>query len=456
MVEDDSRYQAFEAQIHRLVNYDTLTGLPNLAYIDELVRHAIASAQARASGFAMIVINLDDFRLVHEGFGRAMGDDTLRNISVALTNLVGEHNAIARVGLDEFMVILSDTTESVDAAEVAQRLLESIANTCNLIGQDVQITASAGIAMYPNHGDNFETLLRNATAAVREAKFKCRGGWSIHRAEVEQRAKNRLRLTSNLRHAIKYHELSLYYQPQYETGDGRPCGVEALARWFRPDGESIAPDVFIPHAEQTGLISALGSWVLQEACATVAPWHTAGEPPPVLCVNVSAHQVNQKFLETLSSTLQSTGFPAARLELEITESVLIADVDATLDCLAQWKRLGVRIALDDFGTGFSSLSYLSRLPLDRLKMDKSLIRRMTSDPKTAAIVRSVISLGKDIGFEVLAEGVETEEQFGMLSQLGCQQVQGYLCTPPARASEARCLLGIEWGARRTIGSFHAN
>jgi len=456
VIESDSRCEAFEARIHRLVHYDTLTGVPNLAYIDELVRDAIGFAAARTTGFAMVLIKPDDFGLVHEGFGRATSNDTLRNITAALTKVVGDADSVARIGVDEFLVILPGVTDSGYAAQVAQRLLESIANSCDLAGQDVQITASAGITIYPIHGADFETLLCNANVALREAQVKCRGGWHIHSGEGEQRAKKRLRLTTNLRHAIKQHELSLHYQPQFEVRNGRPCGVEALARWTRADGESVAPDIFIPHAEQTGLISALGSWVLQEACATVALWHAANEEPPVLCVNVSAHQVSHAFLEILSRALERTAFPAARLELEITESVLIDDAESTLEWLAQWKRLGVRIALDDFGTGFSSLSYLSRLPLDRLKVDKSLVQRMTSDPKTAAIVRSVILLGKDIGFAVLAEGVETEEQFELLRDMGCQQVQGYLCTPPACATKARSLMASRWGARRALRSIHAN
>jgi diguanylate cyclase len=269
------------------------------------------------------------------------------------------------------------------------------------------------------------------------------------------RSRQYLSPTVRLRNAIERHELSLHYQPQYRTRDGQQCGVEALARWFLPQGESIAPTVFVRAAEKNGLIGALGSWVLHEACRTVATWNRRGENAPVLCVNVSPRQISREFCAVLASTLERTGLPAAQLELEITEGILIDHPARALDCLAQWKQLGVRIALDDFGTGYSSLSYLSRLPVDRIKIDKSLIQRMISDSKTAAIVRAVISLGADLGFAVLAEGVESEAQLAMLNGMGCQQVQGYLLAPPAGADEAKALLASIWGKRPILNSYPA-
>ena len=260
-------------------------------------------------------------------------------------------------------------------------------------------------------------------------------------------------LPARLRNAIEHDELSVHYQPQYETLGGRQCGVEALARWFLPTGKLILPTTFIPAAEKNGLIASLGAWVLREACTTVAAWHRCGEGLPILCVNVSPRQISPEFCAVLVSTLEQTGFPAAQLELEITEGILIQRPAMALRCLAQWKRLGVRIALDDFGTGFSSLSYLSRLPVDRIKIDKSLIHRMIHDPKTAAIVRAVISLGSDLGFAVLAEGVESEAQLTMLSGMGCQQVQGYLLALPVCADEAKTLLASTWGRRETPRHF---
>jgi diguanylate cyclase len=256
--------------------------------------------------------------------------------------------------------------------------------------------------------------------------------------------------TARLREAIEQDELSLHYQPQYRSVDGRACGVEALARWFPSDGPPVAPIVFIKQAEQAGLISALGQWVLKEACRTAVAWHLPEADPPILCVNVSPQQICAEFSGTLSHILESTGLPASRLELEITEGILIKNPEFALQRLAQWKHLGVRIALDDFGTGYSSLSYLSRLPVDRLKIDRSLIQRVITDSKTGAIVRALISMGNDLGFDVLAEGVETEAQFEMLQRMGCQQMQGYLLARPVPSREVETLLTRRWGARRAL------
>ena len=265
-------------------------------------------------------------------------------------------------------------------------------------------------------------------------------------AAIEDPRKSVL-FTARLRRAIEWDELSLHYQPQYRSLDGRPCGVEALARWFPRNGPPIAPTVFIKQAEQAGLISVLGQWVLKEACKTAMSWRLPGEEPPILCVNVSPHQICPGFFGILAQVLESTGYPASHLELEITEGILIENPELALQQLAQWKLLGVRIALDDFGTGYSSLSYLSRLPVDRLKIDRSLIQRVITDSKTAAIVRALISLGEDLGFAVLAEGVETEAQFELLVRMGCSQMQGYLLTRPVPACQVETLLKRRWGER---------
>jgi len=443
--------RAFEARIHQLSHYDTLTGLPNLASMKNVGRGAARRARRDGSGFAVVIVNLDGFRLVDEGFGRALGDEVLRSVSAALSATAREGSTVARIGPDEFLIILDELTEPAPITVLVQRLLDAVATPRRVGRNDLQITASAGIALYPHDGTAFETLLRNASAAMREAKTRTHGGGlRFHSGDVERLAQQRLRLESGLRNAIQHHELVLHYQPQFDIRTGRACGVEALARWFQPDGEAISPEVFIPLAEQTGLIAALGAWVLQDACATVAAWPRPGEPPPILCVNVSAQQICREFTAVVARAVELSRFPPERLELEITESVLIGNAELALDCLAHLKGLGVRIAVDDFGTGYSSLSYLSRLPVDRLKLDKTLIQNMMREPKSAAIVRAVISLGQELGFAVLAEGVETEEQFQTLCAMGCQQVQGYLLARPTSAAEARALLERRWGTRRTF------
>jgi EAL domain-containing protein (putative c-di-GMP-specific phosphodiesterase class I) len=247
--------------------------------------------------------------------------------------------------------------------------------------------------------------------------------------------------------AVKQRELKVHFQPQYEVDFGQGCGVEALARWTLPDGEDVSPTIFIPLAERISMIWPLGAWVLQTACETVARWGIVGGQAPVLSVNVSTHQINERFTGVIDRVLKSTGLPPAQLELEITESALIADADLAAACCEEWRALGVHLAVDDFGIGYSSLNYLARLPVNRLKLDKSFAQRVTFEKKTAAIVSSVLALGKEMDMAVVVEGVETEEQFALLERLGCRQVQGYLLAKPLPAAEARELLLIPWGTR---------
>jgi diguanylate cyclase len=258
----------------------------------------------------------------------------------------------------------------------------------------------------------------------------------------------RLPLDILLSEAVMRRELMVHFQAQYEVDGGRGCGVEALARWTLRDGEEISPTVFIPIAERTSLICRLGAWVLEEACETVAAWGAPGGKAPTLSVNVSTHQINDEFCGTIARIVGRTGFAAERLELEITESALIADADSAIESLERCRALGVHIAIDDFGTGYSSLCYLSRLPVDRLKLDKSFVHRMTYEKKTAAIVKSVLALGAEMDITVLAEGIETERQFAMLQDWGCKQVQGFLFAKPAPAVEAHALLMMPFGARQ--------
>jgi EAL domain-containing protein (putative c-di-GMP-specific phosphodiesterase class I) len=252
-------------------------------------------------------------------------------------------------------------------------------------------------------------------------------------------------LELGLAEALRLNSLGVEYQPQFDLNSGRGCGVEALARWTRSTGESVAPSVFIPLAERAGMIHALGAWILQSACATASAWRNRGSRPTTLSVNVSALQIDEQFSTVIERALELSRFPANRLELEITESALIANPALTIEYLEEWKQLGVRIALDDFGTGYSSLSYLTRLPVDRLKLDRSLVHRMTLDRKSAAVMRSMVSLGAELDMEVIAEGVETEVQQQMLKDLGCPQVQGYLLGRPMPAEQAQAVLGRPWG-----------
>jgi diguanylate cyclase (GGDEF)-like protein len=428
-------------------NPDALTGLPTLTYLAGMFRRLIRRAQRSHHALTLVSFNIDEFRSVCEAYGREEGDKAIKSVASVLRAEVGPNVIIVRAGTSKFIVVLTGLTHATGATQLVQRILDAIARPRNVGGQDLRITASAGIAAFPNDGDDYETLLRNSNAAMHESNSQSQGSLRFHSGNVALHAKRRLRLRMDLSHAIESGELTLHYQPQFEVRSGRVCGVEALARWFRANGDTIEPSVFIPLAEQTGLISALGAWVLQEACETVAGWHIPGEPAPTLCVNVSTHQIDDGMCAVIRRVVEQARFPAEQLELEITEGSPMRNPEAALECLRQWKELGVRIAIDDFGAGYSSLGYLSRLPVDRLKLDKSLIRRLTTERKDAVIVRSIIAMGKDLGVSVIAEGVETEQQLQMLQELGCLQVQGYLLARPGPPESVQALLMSRWGTR---------
>jgi diguanylate cyclase (GGDEF)-like protein len=429
------------------VNHDALTGLPNLAYLTGIFRSLIRRARRSHHAFALISLDLDEFRSVCEAYGSDEGDEAIKNIASILRAELDPHAIVVRAGSSKFIVVMPGLASATDPIEPVRQILDAIAKPRNVGGQDLRLTASAGIAIFPIDGADYETLLRNSNAAMHESNARGQGGLQCYSGNAALDAKRRLRLRMDLCRAVENSELTLHYQPQFEVHGGRSCGIEVLARWFRINGDAVEPRVFIPLAEQTGLIGALGAWVLEQACETAAWWHVPGELPPTLCVNVSTHQIDENMCAVIRRAVERARFPPERLELEITEGSLMRNPEAVLGCLRQWKDLGVRIAIDDFGTGYSSLSYLSRLPVDRLKLDRSLIHNLTTTRKDEAIVRSIIALGKDLDVSVIAEGVETEEQFRMLRDLGCLQVQGYLLARPVPPQDVQSLLMSRWGMR---------
>jgi diguanylate cyclase (GGDEF)-like protein/PAS domain S-box-containing protein len=456
---------AFEERIHRLRHFDAVTGLPTLQHVRQSVDHLIAQCRGGRGAVALITLNLDGFRLVDEGFGRAAGDEVLKSISLQLRAAAPERDVVARICADEFLVTLSSMVEHHDLSEEVQRLLNMIAAPRLVAGQTLRMSASAGIAIFPTHGGTFEALLGRSHAAMCQAKTKCHGGLQLSTGNVQQLALGHLRLETDLRDAIGEKALTLHYQPQCDIRSGRVCGVEALARWTSKSGQVIAPNVFVPLAEQSGLIGPLGAWVLHEACTAAPSLGGNGTEPLMLCVNVSSLQLGAELTTTVTRILASTNFPASRLEFELTETALLIHPEFSIKCLMELKQLGVRIALDDFGTGYSSLSYLSRLPVDRLKIDQTLIKHISADVKTAAIVRTIITLGKELGLLVIAEGVETMQQLEMLERFGCEQAQGYLLGMPLPQKEATAALLEKSIARavqhplmdqRTFVGAHAN
>jgi len=426
--------------------HDALTGLPFLTQVAGLISRLIAEAETRRQALAVVSFDLDGFQSLCEDYGRASADEVLKSAASMMSTMACPHAVVVRHGEHGFTVVLAGLSSAAETAICVQQVLDAIA-VPRQVGEDtLRIAASAGVAMFPKDGENLDTLSRNAREAMRESKMKCPGALRFHSGNAGIVTRRRLRLQSDLRRAIENNELTLFYQPQFEIADGRSCGVEVLTRWFR--GKNVVdPRVFIALAEQTQLITTLGSWVLQEACVTAQAWRTRGKKPMRLCVNVSPHQLDEAFPSVLQDVLDKTGFPPERLELEITESALIANADFIIDCFHQLKAIGVRIAIDDFGTGYSSLGYLSRLPVDRLKLDKSLIHNLTTQWKDVAILRAIIAMGHELAIEVIAEGVETEQQLQVLRQLGCPQAQGYLLARPAPAGEAHEMLARRWGSR---------
>ncbi len=402
---------------HRLAYFDSRTGRPTRVHIDGLIRSMSARARGRRTAFALVAAGLNPDQSSAEACVAALCRGSL-TINSDLLSAATCYGSVARISADEFLLVLPSLACPADAAITVQGILDSI-HIVEDVSLGVPDLKSAPPIRHRSHTES-----RAAAANIAAAPL-----------EIE------------LGDALQRRALSVQYQPQYELKTGRGCGVEALARWVLSTGEIIPPSVFIPVAERAGMIRELGAWVLQSACEAAVGWYGRPRTLETLSVNVSALQIDRDFCSVIGRTLKRYGFPANQLELEITESALIANTDLTIEYLQDWKRLGVRIAVDDFGTGYSSLSYLSRLPIDRLKLDQSLVHMMTQNSKSAAVMRSVVLLGAELGIDVIAEGVETEVQFQMLADLGCPRVQGYLLGRPMPASQARVVLGKTWGNR---------
>jgi len=435
--------KTFEAQIYRLAHHDPVTGLPNRSMLGDRATQALVHARRSGRSAAILALHVDNFGLVSEGLGHATGEGLLAEIGARIRAAVRDGDTVARIAADEFAVLLADLARTEDAHTVARKILAALAPPLSVGDLRVRVTASIGAAVHPGDGEDFDSLMRNAGAAVRRVAAQTRGGFQFYASGMTEESQGRLAMETGLQGALERRELVLYYQPQYDIRSQKLLGVEALMRWFVADGSMIPPTRFIPVAEESGLIRALGEWALAEACSSVLGWADGDAPPVRVAVNVSPHQLSVSgFAETVERVLETTGFPPGMLEIEITEGALMGGGGAPEAALRQVKALGVNVSVDDFGTGYSSLSYLSRLPIDRLKVDRSFVRRMGADSRDAAIVRTIISLGHGLGLSVVAEGVETREQLAMLADMGCDEAQGYLFSQPATGETIRGLLGI--------------
>lgn len=421
----------YESQIRYLANYDALTGLPNRSLLQDRTLQAIGHSQRTNSPLAMLVLDIDRFTLINESFGEAIGDHVLREVSARMQRAVREGDTIARLSADAFVVLLTDLERPNDALTLANKITDAIGIPMQIEGREFQISATAGISIFPRDGEDMDTLLRNANSALHRAKSQRRGGSQFYNAAMTDEAINRIEAEANVRSALRRNELVLYYQPQFDVHTRRLTGVEALLRWVHPGRGIVPPVQLIPIAEEIGLMPLIGDWVLQTACAQAVAWDKAGYEPIRMCVNVSVSQLHAgNLVERVQWILKTTGLPASRLELEITESGLMENVAESTKVLEQLKELGLYLAIDDFGTGYSSLSYLSRLPIDRLKIDQSFIARMMADKNDHEIVQAVLSLAQVLELDVIAEGVETEDQLAFLVTKGCPEAQGYLISRP--------------------------
>ena len=428
---DLSPIRRSQEQLDYLAHHDALTGLPNRTSLDEFLEHELHHASRSGEQLAVLFLDLDRFKHINDSLGHAVGDELLRGVAARLRERLRDEDLVARIGGDEFVLVLREVGRETDAGHVAQKLMECLQEPIRIEGHEVHVTASIGIALYPRDGETAEHLLRNADAAMYRAKEEGRNTYRFYTEELTRRAMDRVLIESRLRHAIARHELFLEYQPQVSLTDGRLLGVEALVRWNDPERGLVPPGDFISQAEESALIHELGRWVLEESCRQAARWREEGFAFERLAVNVSVLELRrERFVDEVKTLLGRFGLPTGILELEVTESALMHEIELAAGMMEALRDLGVHLAIDDFGTGYSSLYYLKRLPVNRLKIDRSFVRDMPEDPNDVAIARAIVALGHSLGLGVIAEGVETEAQARLLLEAGCYEAQGYLYGRP--------------------------
>ena len=431
--EDITQRRQAEAQITYLAHHDGLTGLVNRRFFNDQIRPALARADRQNRRIAALCLDLDGFKDVNDSLGHTIGDALLREVGVRIKENAREGDIVARLGGDEFAVLQTDVESPEQTASLAERLIERISRPYLIDGCEIAISASIGIATSPLEGRMSDDLIKNADMALHRAKEEGRHTFRFFEADMDAARKGRRAFEADLRKALAQGEFEIFYQPIVDVRKLQVSGFEALIRWNHPVRGRVSPAEFIPVAEEVGLISSIGEWVLHNACARAMTW--PGQL--TVAINLSPAQFQSSLLDMVKAALASSGLPTARLELEITESVLLRETDATLTILHDLRALGIRIAMDDFGTGYSSLSYLRSFPFDKIKIDQSFVRELSTRPDCIKIVGSIAALASSLGMVTTAEGVETAEQFEQLRRVGCDQVQGYLFDRPAPADQLR-------------------
>lgn len=425
-----------EERIHHLAYYDALTGLPNRSLFTKLVDQALTVAQRSKAHGCLLFIDLNRFKLINDTLGRAVGDELLCEAARRFRSVLRDQDLVARLSGDEFAVGLFDIGQHYEASRVAHKLLSALNAPFLIAGHDLRVGGSIGISVYPQDGGDAETLLRLADIAMYRAKQGAAAEGdpvAFYSQDMNQGMQERMRIESGLRHALGNGELLLHYQPKFDIGSNEIIGAEALVRWCHPERGLVPPAEFIPLAEATGLVVQVGEWVLEAACAQAQAWKARGLPPIRLAVNVSAREFTSALPGRVRGTLARYGLEPSWLELEITESTLMHNIDRVIGIMDRITAMGVTLSLDDFGTGYSSLSYLKRFPIDTLKIDRSFTTGLPGDANDCAIASTIISIARQLKHKVIAEGVETPEQLAFLRQAGCDEVQGYLFSRPLPA-----------------------
>jgi diguanylate cyclase (GGDEF)-like protein len=429
-----ARRARYLQEIFKLAQHDALTGLPNRTLFHDRLLQALAHAERERTQLAVFFLDLDRFKHINDSLGHTVGDRLLQEVARRLQATMRKEDTIARMGGDEFIILMQELHQEQDAAHMAEKLLNALASTFEIDGRAFYISASIGVSMYPRDAAQPDALVANADVAMYRAKHRGRNRYEFYSEELTIASKERLELEADLRHALQEGMLEVHYQPQVDLLGGRVIGAEALCRWKHPERGEVPPGSFIPIAEDAGLIGELGEWVLRQACRQARRWQDDGAGLKSISVNVASQQIQRGgFVETVQRVLEETNLAPERLELEVTEGVIMEQAESAIDTLIELSRIGVTLSIDDFGTGYSSLAYLKRLPIHKLKIDRSFIRDLPDDEEDIAITRAIVALANSLVLPVIAEGVETEAQRAFLQELGCQQAQGYLYGRPVPA-----------------------
>jgi diguanylate cyclase (GGDEF)-like protein/PAS domain S-box-containing protein len=445
---DVSTSRALSQRLVHLAQHDSLTDLPNRDLLNERLTQAIATAQRRHASLGVLYLDLDRFKHINDSLGHSVGDRLLQSVAQRLRGCVRSSDTVGRLGGDEFVILLLEVAHAQDAAICADKIIKAIGMLYTIDEIELHITVSIGIAVYPEDGIGLKTLLQNADSAMYEAKERGRNNYQFYRADLNAKATERQLLEHGLRHAIERNELELHYQPIVNLATGKISGLEALLRWLHPSMGAVPAVEFISVAEESGLIVPIGQWALRQACEQFNDWQRAGVPIPGLAVNISAVELRWRgFVAGVAATLAETGIDPRHLTLELTETFLMQDSQATSLVLKSLRSLGVQLALDDFGTGYSSLSYVRRFPIDVLKVDRSFVLNLSTNADDACVVSAVINMGKSLRMRVVAEGVETPEQVEFLKQHGCSEAQGHHFSRPLRADDVARFVGESRQAR---------